>query len=83
VQGARAKNTREEKNKKTRNALFIFVSFGGYCANPTKTTSYIQGPHDYTFFKRFSKITSNIGCRIFSLSFKFKVNTFLVAKNAF
>jgi hypothetical protein len=38
VQGAKTKNTREEKNKKTRNALFIFVSFGGYCANPTKPT---------------------------------------------
>jgi len=28
----------------------------------------LQGPHDCTFFKRSLKITSNIGCIIFSLS---------------
>jgi hypothetical protein len=38
VQGARAKNNREEKDKETRNALFIFVSFGGYCANLAEPT---------------------------------------------
>jgi hypothetical protein len=36
VQGARVKNNREEKDKETRIALFIFVSFGGCCANPTQ-----------------------------------------------
>ncbi len=38
MQGAKVKNNREEKDKETRIALFIFVSFGGCCVNPTEPT---------------------------------------------
>jgi hypothetical protein len=53
VQGARAKNTREKKDNETINALFIFVSFGGYCANlvePTFENLFVDMAYDASFY---------------------------------